>query len=126
VPTFGNPEGLWLLGLLVPLVTLYILKVRRQRVTVASTWLWQAAARDMLAKSPWQRLRGRILLLVEALAVVALAIAFSRPALSGGHLDSEHLALVVDASASMLTEVGGESRFAAAQAQRYGPALTCC
>ena len=116
MPTFGNPEGLWLLGLLVPLVTLYILKVRRQRVTVASTWLWQAAARDMLAKSPWQRLRGRILLLVEALAVVALAIAFSRPALSGGHLDSEHLALVVDASASMLTEVGGESRFAAAQA----------
>jgi hypothetical protein len=118
VPTFGNPEGLWLLGLLVPLITLYVLKVRRQRVTVASTWLWQAAARDMLAKSPWQRLRGRLLLLVEALAIIALALALSRPALHGGRLDSEHLALVLDASASMQaqTEAGGESRFAAAQA----------
>jgi hypothetical protein len=116
VPTFGNPEGLWLLGLLAPLVALYILKVRRQRVTVASTWLWQAAARDMLAKRPWQRLRARLLLLIEALAIIALALGLARPSLSGARLDSEHLALVVDASASMLTEVGGESRFAAAQA----------
>jgi hypothetical protein len=105
-----------LLGLLLPLLALYVLKVRRQRVTVASTWLWQAAARDMLAKSPWQRLRGRLLLLVEALALLALGLALGRPALSGAHIDSEHLALVVDASASMQADAGGEPRFAAAKA----------
>jgi hypothetical protein len=115
-PALGNPQGLWLLGLLAPLLVLYVLKVRRQRVTVASTWLWQAAARDMLAKSPWQRLRGRFLLLVEAIALSALALALARPALTGGQLDSEHLALVIDASASMLTEHAGQTRFDAARA----------
>lgn len=116
MPAFGNPQGLWLLGLLAPLIALYVLKVRRQRVTVASTWLWQAAARDMLAKSPWQRLRGRLLLLVEALALLALGLALARPALSGARIDSEHLALVLDASASMQADAGGEPRFAAARA----------
>jgi hypothetical protein len=99
-----------------PLLLLYVLKVRRERVRVSSTWLWQAAVRDMVAKSPWQRLRGRFLLIVEALALLALGLAFARPALRGGQLDSEHLALVLDASASMLAESGGESRFAAAKA----------
>jgi len=104
-----------LLGLLAPLLVLYVLKVRRQRVTVASTWLWQAAARDMLARRPWQRLRGRLLLFVEALALTALAVALARPALSGASIDAEHLALVVDVSASMLAESKGEPRFVAAK-----------
>ncbi len=125
-PALGNPQGLWLLGLLAPLLLLYVLKLRRQRVTVASTWLWQAAARDMLAKSPWQRLRGRVLLLIEALALIALAVALSRPALSGSQLDAEHVALVLDVSASMLTESAGETRFerAKAAAQRVLGALS--
>lgn len=115
-PALGNPQGLWLLGLLAPLVVLYILKVRRQKVTVASTWLWQAAARDLLAKSPWQRLRARLLLLLEALALVALGLALARPALSGGRVDAEHVALVIDTSASMLAKSGTQTRFEAAQA----------
>lgn len=115
-PALGNPQGLWLLGLLLPLLGLYILKVRRKRVTVASTWLWQAAARDLVAQSPWQRLRARLLLLLEALALAALGLCVARPALSGARLDSTHLALVLDVSASMLADDGGEPRFAAAKA----------
>jgi len=116
MPSLANPQGLWLLCLLAPLLVLYVLKVRRQRVTVASTWLWQAAARDMLARSPWQRLRGRLLLLLEALALLALGVALARPALSGGQLASEHVALVIDASASMLADSGGTPRIAEAKA----------
>jgi hypothetical protein len=116
LPALGNPQGLWLLGLLAPLVVLYVLKVRRQRVTVASTWLWQAAARDLLARSPWQRLRGRLLLFVEGLALAALGLALGRPALSGARIDSEHVALVLDVSASMLADSAGEPRFVAAKA----------
>jgi hypothetical protein len=116
MPSLGNPQGLWLLGLLAPLLVLYVLKVRRERVTVASTWLWQAAARDMLARSPWQRLRGRVLLLLEALALALLGLALARPALSGGQLDSEHVALIVDVSASMQADAGGEPRIALAKA----------
>ncbi len=115
-PALGNPQGLWLLGLLGPLLLLYVLKVRRQRVRVSSTWLWQAAARDMLARSPWQRLRRRLLLLLEILALVAMGLALARPALSGSRIDSEHIALVVDASASMLAESRGQTHFEAAKA----------
>jgi hypothetical protein len=112
----GNPSGLWLLGLLAPLLLLYVLKVRRERVTVASTWLWQAAARDLLARSPWQRLRKRLLLFVELVALAGLALALARPMSSGTRIDAEHVALVVDASASMLAEADGESRIALAKA----------
>jgi len=115
--TLANPQGLWLLALLGPLLVLYVLKVRRQRVRVASTWLWQAAVRDMLAKRPWQRLRGRLLLFVEALCLLALGLALARPTLSGPGLDSEHVALVLDVSASMLAQSAtGETRFEAARA----------
>ncbi|MEQ9320106.1 MAG: BatA domain-containing protein, partial [Polyangiaceae bacterium] len=44
------PKLLWTLGLLVPLVVLYILKVKRKRLTVPSTWLWAQAQRDLMAR----------------------------------------------------------------------------
>ena len=48
------PKGLWLLGLLAPLVVLYILKIRRQRRRVASTWLW--ASDTTLSPTAQQRI----------------------------------------------------------------------
>ena len=44
-----SPAHLWLLGLLVPLVLLYVLRIRREKRTVPSTWLWRSAERDLLA-----------------------------------------------------------------------------
>ncbi|HEY5374243.1 MAG TPA: BatA domain-containing protein, partial [Polyangiaceae bacterium] len=110
------PSGLWLLGLLVPLVLLYVLKIRRQRVTVSSTWLWAAAARDLAAKSPFKRLVPQLPLLLELLALSLLALALSRPASRAGHIAGEHVAIVVDTSASMAAlEPDGRSRLAHAR-----------
>ncbi len=44
-----NKPGLWLLAGLAPLVLLYILKIKRERVRVPSIWLWSAAKRDLMA-----------------------------------------------------------------------------
>jgi hypothetical protein len=96
-----SPKGLWLLGLLAPLVVLYILKIRRERRTVASTWLWATAQRDLLARSPFKKLVAEVPLLLEALAVIALALALARPATRGGGIAGEHVAIVIDTSASM-------------------------
>ena len=41
--TLLAPQGLLLLGLLVPLVVLYILKIKRARRRVSSTWPARAA-----------------------------------------------------------------------------------
>lgn len=104
-----DPKGLLLLAGLAPLVLLYILKIRRQRQRVPSTWLWAAAQRDLLAKYPFRRLITEVPLFLEILALLALAFALARPSSSGGPVDGDHLALVVDASASMATRVGGPS-----------------
>jgi hypothetical protein len=110
------PSGLWLLGLLAPLVLLYVLKIRRQRVTVSSTWLWAAAARDLAAKSPFKRLILQLPLVLEALALSLLALALARPASRGGHIAGDHVAIVVDTSASMAAlEPDGRSRLAHAR-----------
>ncbi len=96
-----SPAGLWLLTLLAPLILLYVLKVRRQRVVVASTWLWAAAARDLLARTPFRKLVASVPLLLQVLALILLALAASRPALRGTSMPGDRLAIVIDTSASM-------------------------
>lgn len=95
------PAGLALLALLVPLVVLYILKVKRQRKRVSSTWLWATAQRDLMARTPFKRLIAQIPLIIQALALIALAFALSRPATRGRAFTGDHVAIVLDASASM-------------------------
>ena len=94
-------RGLWLLLGLLPLVLLYVLKIKRQRVRVPSTWLWAAARRDLLAKHPFKRLIAELPLLLQVLALIALALALSRPAVRGGKISGNHVAIVLDTSASM-------------------------
>lgn len=112
------PAGLALGALLVPLVLLYILKVRRQRRTVPSVWLWQAARRDLMARSPFQRLRVQVPLLLQAAALLALALGAARPATRSKEIDGEHVAFVIDTSASMsaLDAPSGKTRIELAKA----------
>jgi hypothetical protein len=112
------PYGLFLLGLLGPLLALYVLKVRRRRATVASTWLWASARRDLLAKSPWKKLLSSLSLLLQVLAIALLALAFARPATTTRELAGKRVAIVIDVSASMsaVDEPGGDTRVARARA----------
>ena len=101
------PNGLFLLGLLVPLVVFYVLKIKRQRRVVASTWLWAVAQRDLMAKAPFQRFRAQVPLVLEALALLALGLAFARPATRGRELTGDHVAIILDVSASMSARADG-------------------
>jgi hypothetical protein len=95
------PAGLALLGLLAPLIVLYILKIKRQRLRVASTWLWAVAQRDLMARTPFKKLIAQIPLLLQAAALCALAVALARPATRGRQIMGDHLAILIDTSASM-------------------------
>src|ERR1700722_3562104 len=101
-----NPRGLLLAAGVIPLVLLYILKIRRRHQPVSSTWLWAAAQRDLVAKHPFRKLVPEVPLLLELLALAALAIALARPSSLGGGMDGDHVVIVVDTSASMATRVG--------------------
>lgn len=99
-----SPSGLWLLAGLVPLVVLYILKIRRQRLRVPSVWLWASVRRDLMARSPFQRLVVQVPLVLQALALVLLALALARIGSRGRTIVGDHVAIVVDTSASMSAE----------------------
>lgn len=107
-----HPAWLGLLGLLAPLVVFYILKVKRQRRRVASTWLWREARRDLMARSPFKRLVVQLPLILQALALIALAVAAAKPATRGKAIEGDHVAIVIDTSASMAAQdpVAGKTR----------------
>ena len=53
-------------GLLaIPIILLYMLRLRRREVTISSTFLWQQLLQDREANTPWQRLRRNLLLLLD-------------------------------------------------------------
>ncbi len=108
--TFLAPYNLAWLSLLVPLIILYVLKRRRQERTVGSTLLWEQALRDLRAERPWKKLTPQVSLLLQALVIIAGAIALARPAGAGQAPQGSRLALVVDVSASMAAREGDERR----------------
>jgi hypothetical protein len=96
-----SPLSLLWLGLLAPLILLYVLKRRRTERKVGSTLLWALAQRDLRAERPWQRLIPHLSLLLQALVLIAGAFALSRPA-GAGHLPTgARVIVVLDTSASM-------------------------
>lgn len=105
-----SPASLAWLGLLAPLVALYVLRRRREARVVGSTLLWDRAVRDMRAERPWQRLVPYLSLLLQALAIVFAALALARPSGVGEVPSGARIAVVVDASASMATREIGAGR----------------
>jgi Ca-activated chloride channel family protein len=91
-----------LAGLLaVPILLLYMLKLRRRQVQVSSTLLWQMLLRDRQANTPWQRLKRNLLLFLQLLILAALVFALARPALKVPSVAGGSLVVLLDGSASM-------------------------
>ncbi|MGZ3421895.1 MAG: VWA domain-containing protein [Polyangiales bacterium] len=99
------PKALWLAAAAIPLVLLYVLKTRRRRVRVASAAMYDLARREAAARDPWKKLTPEVSLLLQLLALLALALAFARPVSKGSGLDADAVVVVIDRSASMATRV---------------------
>ena len=72
---FLTPLGFLLAGLAIPILLLYMLKLRRRQVQVSSTFLWVQLLRDQQANAPWQKLKRNLLLILQLLILAALVIA---------------------------------------------------
>lgn len=97
---------------LAALIALHALKLRRRPVRVSSTLLWKDATRDLEVNTPLRRPRLTWLLLLQALAVLLLALAIARPVVGGAPGTSSSVIIVIDASASMnATNTQGQSAF---------------
>ncbi|MEP7292362.1 MAG: VWA domain-containing protein [Chloroflexota bacterium] len=89
-------------GLLaIPVILLYMLRLRRREVTISSTFLWQQLLHDREANTPWQRLRRNLLLLLQLIILALLVFALARPFIIVPAVSTGQIALLLDASASM-------------------------
>ncbi|MBL8603910.1 MAG: BatA domain-containing protein [Myxococcales bacterium] len=105
------PVGLAALGALGLLVLLYILRATPQRRRVSSTLLWRPEARPPVASTPFRRLVSEPALWFELAALAAAATALGQPATRTLRRPAAQVAVVLDASASMLTVEGSARRF---------------
>ena len=87
--------------LAIPILITYMLKARRPRQVIPSTFLWQAATRNVAASRPWDRIRSSVLLILQLLLLAALVLALAQPYRAAPGVAGDHLVLVMDASGSM-------------------------
>lgn len=111
------PLGLLLGALAAPLAAMYFLKLRRRRIKVPSTLLWQAFARSERLATPFERFRRSWLLLLQLLLLALLALALARPATEATSPAGRTVVLVVDATASMGATDGRPTRLDTARAE---------
>ncbi|MEM6551792.1 MAG: VWA domain-containing protein [Planctomycetota bacterium] len=106
------------------LVALYFLKLKRKKVEVPTTLLWQRAVHDLQVNTPFQRIRNSWMLWLQLLLLIALLLAMAQPVLDRPAEAGSRTVIVIDRSASMNVQdavgVGGvdgstKSRLAAAK-----------
>jgi hypothetical protein len=118
---FLSPLGLAALAALVPLALLYLIRPDPERVELPTLdFLVEDEGRD--STNPLvERLRRNLLLLLQALVIVALALALATPYVTVPEREAvDRTVVVVDTSASMATETGDGTRFEAAVAAARG------
>ena len=96
-----HPLALAWLGLAVPIVIFYILKIRMRRVPVSTILFWRQIFEEKQPKSLWQKLRHLLSLLIQVAFLLLLVFALTEPIFRWEIRDARRLVLVVDNSASM-------------------------
>jgi hypothetical protein len=108
--SFAAAAGLWLGLLAIPVVGLYILKIKRPRQVVPYLRLWEQLAAERQFTTLFQRLQRWLSLALQLLILAALVLAYSGATLSESHTKEESVVLVLDTSASMQARHGGRTR----------------
>ena len=116
--SFLTPTAFVGLAIAIPILLLYMLRLRRQEQQVSSTFLWRQVVQDTEANTPWQRLRRNLLLFLQLLILLLMVLALVRPFITVATVSAGKIALLVDASASMTADdMEGQTRFEAALGQ---------
>lgn len=113
--TWLQPWAVWFLAGLPVIVLLYLLKVRRQPVTVSTLIFWQRVVQEHRRRALFQRLRSLFSLLLHLLIFALIVAALARPTFDRLVREGTSTVLVLDVRARMQAlEPDGETRFAKA------------
>ena len=107
-----TPLGfLGLLGL-VALIIIYIIKPNFQNKIISSTYVWKKSLKFKKKKIPISNLRNILLFLCQVLIITAASLILAQPFLMDEDANNgEDSVIIIDASASMLAESAGFTRF---------------
>ena len=94
--TFLSLAAFALLPLLPAIVIFYMLKLKRKREVVPSTLLWRRSVADLIANSPFQKLRNNLLMYLQLLILAALIFALARPVMRLEREQGNTVVLLID------------------------------
>ena len=114
---FANPIALAWAALVLPIIALYILKIRQRRVPVSTNLFWRQIFEEKRPRSLWETLRHLLSLLIQIALLCLLVFALSEPFFRWEILQARRYVLVVDNSASMNALDGNPSRLAQAKVE---------
>jgi Ca-activated chloride channel homolog len=113
---FLTPLAFAGLAVSIPIILMYMLRLRRREVNISSTFLWSQVLQDTEANTPWQKLRRNLLLLLQLLILLLIVLALARPFITVDAVSAGQITLLLDASASMnATDGAGGTRFETAR-----------
>src|SRR5437868_13916478 len=95
----ANPTALLWLGLVVPIVIFYILKIRLRRVPVSPTLFWRQIFEEKQPRSIWQHLRHLLSLLLQIAFLLLPVFALTEPFFHWEILEAKRILLVIAHSA---------------------------
>ena len=98
---FLSPTSLFLFGLALPIIALYILRLRRRREPVSTLMFWEELFKERQTTSLFQRLKHLLSLLLQLLFLMLLVLAVARPQFAFITKSARQLVLIIDQSASM-------------------------
>lgn len=113
--SFALPIALALAALTLPIVALYILKVRLRRVPVSTNLFWKQIYEEKPPRSIWQHFRHLASLLLQLLLLLFITLAAADPYFSWQILQARRVVIVVDNSASMRADDVKPTRLDAAK-----------
>ncbi len=110
--TWLAPLGL--LGLLgvVLLIVIYIIKPNYQQNLISSTFVWRFSLKFRKKRLPVSKLNNILIFLCQLGILTICGLLLARPVLANEHRgDESERIVIIDASASMLAESAGQTRF---------------
>lgn len=107
--TLLNMAALGWLSLALPLILIYLLKIKPTRKLTTAMFLWDEVLQEKKSSALFKRLRDLLSLLLLLMTLLLVVLAMSEPVMTSDQ--SKDFMIILDSSASMQTVHGHETRF---------------
>ncbi|RBW67686.1 vWA domain-containing protein [Bacillus taeanensis] len=108
---FLSPFSFLFLSTVAVLISFYFFKKQFDRQTISSIYLWNQTVKDFETNRWHNKLKTNFLLFLQLLFMIALVFALARPYVTSEGINSDHLVIIVDTSATMAAAEENGTRF---------------